>query len=117
MKLNNGSVQGLRQYDVHLGIDPSAYPNRNFVGTWRLQQGQGLLENYLTLNSGSRDTKNTLTINQGLSYSTGGPRQHFKSRFEMSLPAKDLDLAFNVGHEQTDYKTDTVLLGRYATGK
>ena len=98
-------------------MQPSAFPNRNFVGTWRLQQGQGHLENQWTINTGltPRDSRNTLTITQSLNYLTG-PLQRLRSRFEVTLPVKNIDLAVILGHEQTDYKSDTLFIGRYATG-
>lgn len=121
LKLNNGTTQGSRQYDVLLGVEPSAYPNRNFVGTWRFQQGHGHLDNQLTIKTGpwQRDGQNTLTINQGFSYSSSGSPQNLlklRSRLEVTLPAKGVDLALIIGHDQTDYKTDTAFTARYATG-
>jgi hypothetical protein len=107
----------LRQFDVHFGVQPSAFPSRNFVGTWRLQQGLGQLENQWTFNTGAapRDSRNTFTITQSLNYLTGS-LQRLRSRFEVTLPVKNIDLAVILGHEQTDYKSDTHFVGRYATG-
>ncbi|XP_057368025.1 uncharacterized protein LOC130689027 [Daphnia carinata] len=120
VKMNKKSSQGLNQYDIHLGIEPTAYPNRNFVGTWRLQRGLGHLENVLMMNVGSlpRESRNSLTIQQGFSYSVGLSQNiKLKSHFEMALPAKGLDVALIIGHEQTEYRTDSVFVGRYAPGK
>ena len=117
--MHNGTTQGLRQFDVHLGIEPSAYPDRNFVGTWRFQQGQSHLDNHITLNTGPwpKDNRNTLTISQGFVYSANSIQNFkLKSRFEATLPAKDLDLGLIVGYEQTDYKSDALFIGRYAPG-
>jgi hypothetical protein len=120
MKMNKESAHGLRQLDVHLGVEPSAYPNRNFVGNWRLQQGLGHFENVLMMNIGPmpRDSRNSLTIHQGFSYSVGlSQNLKLKSHFEMTLPAKGLDLGLIIGHEQTDFKTDSLFIGRYAPSK
>lgn len=110
----------MSQYDVQLEVVPTAYPQRNFVGTWRLQRRLGHFENVVTMNIGPvpRDNRNSLTIHQGLSYSVGLSPQNLKlkSHFEMTLPAKGLDVAFIIGHEQTDYKTDSLLVGRYGPG-
>lgn len=117
--MNKKSSQGLNQFDLHLGIEPTAYPNRNFVGTWRLQRGLGHLENVLMMNVGSlpRESRNSLTIQQGFSYSVGlSQNVKLKSHFEMALPAKGLDVGLIIGHEQTEYRTDSVFVGRYAPG-
>ena len=107
----------MRQFDVHFGVQPTAFPNRNFVGTWRLQQRSSHLENQWTFNTGlaPRDSRNTLTITQSLNYLTGS-LQRLRSRFEVTLPVKNIDLAVILGHEQTDYKSDSLFVGRYATG-
>lgn len=119
IKMNKESSQGLRQFDVHLGVEPTAYPNRNFVGTWRLKRAVGHLENVLMMNIGSmpRDSRNSLTIQQGISYSVGlSQNLKLKSHFEMNLPAKGLDVGLIIGHEQNDYRTDSLFIGRYAPG-
>lgn len=117
--MNKETAQGLHQYDLHLGVDPTAHPQRNFVAKWRLQRSQGHLDNVLTMNIGPRDIRNSLTIHQGFTYAIGTSPQNlkFRSHFEMKLPAKTLDVGLIVGHEQTDYKTDTHFVGRYAPGK
>lgn len=120
LKVNKENSPALRQYDIHLEVVPTAHPQRNFVGTWRLQRGLGHLDNVLTMNIGPmpRDNRNSLTIHQGLSYRVGLSPQNlkFKSHFDMTLPAKGLDVALVVGYEQTDYKTDSLFIGRYAPG-
>lgn len=114
-------AQGLHQLDFQLGVEPSAHPNRNFFGAWRLQHGSGHLQNTLTLNIGPlpRDNRNTLTIQQGFSYAFRRPSESlkFRSHFQMTLPAKNLDIGLVIGHEQSDYKTDSLFIGKYAPGK
>ncbi len=65
-----------------------------------------------------RNIQNSLTIHQGFTYSVGLSPQNLKLRthFEMTLPAKALDVGLVIGHEQTDYRTDTLFIGRYAPG-
>jgi hypothetical protein len=64
-----------------------------------------------------RDNRNSLTIHQGFSYSVGlSQNLKLKSHFEMTLPAKGLYVGLIIGHEQTDYKTDSLFIGRYAPG-
>ena len=118
--MNKEASSTIRLYDVHLEVKPSAYPNRNFVGTWRLQHGSTHFENILSMNIGPalRDNRNSLTIQQGFRYATGSNLHglKFKSNLEMTLPAKELDIGFVISHEQSDSKTDTLVVGRYASG-
>lgn len=118
--MNNGSSQNLRQHDVQLTVEPSAYPNRNFMGSWRIEQGADHVGNVLTFHSGSapRTLENALTIRQKFAYAAGPAQQDvkFKNQIEVSLPARNIDFAFVVGHEQTDFATDTLFVARYAPG-
>lgn len=119
-KVNNGSSQILRKYDVHLIVEPLANPLRTFMGSWRFEKGLEHVQNILTINTrvATRTLENSLTIKQKFAYAVGPAQQDlkFRNQLEISLPVRNIDFAFVIGHEQSDYMTDTLFVGRYAPG-
>ena len=117
MKLEDElSEEELRQWDVHLGVEWSASPDTNFIGTWKMKQGQGRLDNMATFNRGatSRDSHYTLTLAQSFNYDMSIENHRLHNRLHVSLPAKGVDLELAVDYLHSNFVMDTFFLARLA---
>ena len=119
LKLEDGGSEEVRQWDVHVGVDWSAYADSNFVGSWRMRQSRGHLENQATFNRGatSRDSHYMLSVDQVFDYDVSVERANVYSRMHVTLPARAIDVKLVVAHQRSNFKLDTFLLARYAAQK
>lgn len=117
MKLDDEAGEDqLRQWDVHLGVEWSASPDSNFVGTWKMKQSRGQLDNVATFNRGatSRDSHYTLTLAQSFIFQISPEIHRLRNRMHVTLPSRGIDLEFAINHLHSNFIMDSFFLARYA---